>query len=258
MEFSDKQTTICYLDQYQMYLYEQSIGKILQIDFQQGSLSDQELINKEKLEESVVTYLENNKVSLGNITIIYSRNFYIEKEFGPQAEEEIQKFLDAIPFEESLTKIYDLGNKQIAVAINKKIHDALVAIFRKKGYAVIGAIPSKILQEVSRELSSSFDLSLIAARIDFYKQFSFTQSENTPEFSPKTENSSSSSNRNILLLSSILIMLLSFLLIIIFFKFFPGKKTAVKPPPALPPAKPTEQLPTTPIASPSGQVIIFR
>ncbi len=265
MDFSEKQTIVCYIDKNKALFYQDMDGSMLQMDFPPDIISDQELNGREKLEHLIESFLETNKLGKGNIIFIYAPDITIEKDFPDEPagnkNEEIQKFIDMIPFEEVLSKIYKLDKKTKVVAINQEIYDSIKNIFAKKNFLVLGIIPSAVLAETVAELSVNIDLAFIASKIYSLKQYSMVSEGELSNQNTKEKSGLKKQNIRMYALIIVFVILLFVLIILVITKSF-SKNSSKNLPVMQPPISPAPTVsvidqPSTPviqqpISSPSG------
>src|SRR3989344_4619693 len=259
MDFSEKQTIVCYIDKNKALLYQDIDGSILQMDFPPDTISDQELIGREKLEHLMESFLETNKLEKGNILFIYAPDIAIEKDFPDELagnkNEEIQKFIDMLPFEEVLSKIYELNKKTKVVAINQEIYESIKNIFATKNFLVIGIIPSTVLQETVAELSANIDLAFIANKIYSLRQYSMVSSGELSNQNTKEKSGLKKQNIKMYMLIIVFVILFFIFIILAITKIFPknsSKNLPVTQPPLSPaPSLPVVNQPIAPVIQPS-------
>jgi len=260
MDFSEKQTIVCYIDKNKALFYKDADGSMLRMDFPQNIIFDQELTGREKLEHLIESFLETNKLGKGNIIFIYAPNVTIEKDFPDEPlgnkNEEIQKFIDMIPFEETLSKIYKLDKKIKVVAINQEIYESMKNIFAKKNFLVLGVIPSTVLQETVAELSMNIDLAFIANKIYSLKQYSMVNDDEPRNQNTKEKPSLAKKQKvRMYLLLSVFAILLFVLIIILIMNLLPKNSSknlpVLKPPLSPTPSVPAVNQPATPVIQPS-------
>ncbi len=268
MDFSEKQVIVCYIDNNKALIYQSAIGSILQINFPPDVISDQELVNRGKFEQIIESFLEANKLEKGIIIFIYPPGITIEKDFPDELtgnkNEEIQKFIDMVPFEEVLSKIYKLNRKTKVVAINQEIYESMKNIFSNKKFLVLGVIPSTVLQETVEELSKNIDLAFIANKIYSLKQYSIVNEGELSNQNAKEKSGLKKQNIRGYVLIIIFVILLFILIILAVIKLFP-RSSSKDLPVMQPPFSPTPTVPITnqpsisaaqpPISSPSGSSI---
>jgi len=257
MDFSEKQIIVCYIDKGKALIYQSTIGSISQINFPPDVISDQELINRETFEQLIESFLETNKLEKGNVIFIYSPNITIEKDFpGELAEsknEQIQKFINMIPFEETLSKIYKLDKKIKVVAVNQKMYESIKNIFAKKNFLVLGIIPATVLAETFAELSMNIDLAFIANKIYSLKQYSMVNDGELKNENTKEKPSLAKKQKvRMYFLLFVFAILLSALIIILIINLLP-KNSSKNLPVMQPPFSPT---PSVPVVNPKSTPVI--
>jgi len=259
MDFSEKQTIVCYIDKNKALFYQDMDGSILQMDFPPDIISDQELTGREKLEHLIESFLETNKLGKGNIIFIYAPDITIEKDFPDEPagnkNEEIQKFIDMIPFEEVLSKIYKLDKKTKVVAINQEIYDSIKNIFAMKNFLVLGIIPSTVLAETVAELSVNIDLAFISNKIYSLRQYSMVNEGELSNQNTKEKSGLRKQNIRMYALIIVFTILLFVLIILVITKSFSknsSKDLPVMQPPLSPtPSAPVVSQPAIPVIQPS-------
>ena len=268
MDFSEKQTIVCYIDKNKALFYQDADGSMLQMDFPPDIISDQEYTDGEKLEHLIEAFLETNKLEKGNIIFIYAPNVAIEKDFPDELaenkNEEIQKFIDMIPFEEVMSKIYKLNKKTKVVAINQEIYESIKSIFASKNFLILGIIPSTVLQETVAELSLNIDLAIIANKIYSLKQYSMVNDGGLSNQNTKEKSGLKKQNIRMYMLIIVFVILLFIFMILAITKLFPKNSSknlpVVQPPLSQTPSVPVLNHPSIPfiqpsISSPSGSSI---
>lgn len=259
MDFSEKHTIVCYIDKNKALFYKDVDGSILQMDFMPDTISDQEVTGREKLEYLIKSFLETNKLEKGNIIFIYAPDIAIEKDFPDEMagnkNDEIQKFIEMIPFEEVLSKIYKLDKNTKVVAINQALYESIKNIFTQRNFLVLGVIPSTVLQATVAELSMNIDLAFIANRIDSLRQYSIVNESEPNNQNAKEKSSLKERNVRMYVLVTVLAILLFILIILVIAKFFPRNSPknlpVVQPPISPTPTVPLINQPSIPILQPS-------
>ncbi|OGH14975.1 MAG: hypothetical protein A2860_02105 [Candidatus Levybacteria bacterium RIFCSPHIGHO2_01_FULL_37_33] len=259
MDFSQKHTIVCYIDKNKALFYQDVDGSMLKMDFPPDIISDQELTGREKLEHLIESFLETNKLEKGNIIFIYAPNVTIEKDFPDDTpgnkNEEIQKFINMIPFEEMLSKIYKLNKKTKVVAINQEIYESIKNIFAKKNFSVLGIIPSTVLAETVAELSMNIDLAFIANKIYSLKQYGMVNAGELSNQNTKEKSGLKKQNIRMYVLIIVFVILLFILIILVIIKPFPKNSSknlpVINPPLSPTPSVPVVSQPATPVIQPS-------
>lgn len=176
MNTPNKQTIACYIDSNKILFYQETTGSILQLEFPPEVFSYLDLLSEDKFEQLIKLFLDQNKITGGNVILVYSPTSTFEKDFqelddGKQ-DMEIQKFTDMVPFEDVLSKTYKLKKKVKVVAVNNRVYESIRSVLENSKFLIYAVIPGSILQENVPELAENIDLGFILNRIDSLKQYS--------------------------------------------------------------------------------------
>lgn len=176
MDFSNRQTIVCYIDTNKILFYQGATGSILALEFPPEVLSYLDLLHEGKFVQLIELFLEQNKLEGNSVVLIYSSTAIFEKDFEQTQEgkedAEIQKFIDMVPFEDVLSKIYKLNKKIKVVALNNRVYESIRTAFEKGKFLIYAVIPVSVLQETFSELAENIDLGFILSKIDSVKQYS--------------------------------------------------------------------------------------
>lgn len=177
MDFNKHQQAFLYLDRNGFIFFETG-GNPLTFQFPENCVKDLEIINQEELVNQIKIFSEQNVLIPANITIILSPSVVFEKDFQTQEEshdEEMQKFLDAVPFELIASKnIYSENGVRI-VAANKTLYEEIGASFIKLGSVLDSVIPYEALGEnigLLNDLNVQ-NAEIVLKKVDTVKQMSF-------------------------------------------------------------------------------------
>jgi hypothetical protein len=138
--------TIIYIDRNSLYVY--TGDKILRADFPQNVVKDLEIIDKSGFDEVLEKFIMVNKLFPEKVWIILSEGVCFIKEFNVQdetkLEEEIKYFLDAVPFDQIISKKYKSAQGLTVIAANMNFTEGVRDIFERKGFNVMGITPALI------------------------------------------------------------------------------------------------------------------
>lgn len=176
MDISNKQAIACYIDSNKILFYQGATGSMISLEFPPDVISFLDLVHKEKFEQLIEDFIKQNNIVGGNVILVYSSTAAFEKDFqedDPTKEDtEIQKFIDLVPFEDVLSKIYKLNKKTKVVAINNRVYESIRIVLEKSNFLVYAVVPASVLSETIPELSQTMDLGTILRKIDSLKQYS--------------------------------------------------------------------------------------
>ena len=170
MNYNKKALSLFYVDKNKGYFYSRSMTSILQLDLPTDVINDLEVINEDKLNLLLQTFIVNNKIMPTGIIILLSTALTFEKDLpespSDQLEKETSKFLELVPFENVLSKITKIDKKWKIVAANNQLCENFKIAFEKQNFFVVGIVPLAILCEVLPELSQNLDLNIVLDKID--------------------------------------------------------------------------------------------
>ncbi|OGK25067.1 hypothetical protein A3A46_04080 [Candidatus Roizmanbacteria bacterium RIFCSPLOWO2_01_FULL_37_13] len=186
MPFQNKNLTnkgIVFIQKDKFEYYDEVQSRIIHFVFQPDVIQDLELVDKDKLNLQVKSFVETNKIPQANILFIIADAIIFEKTFPltPNADKnlETQKFLENIPFEHVSYKVIDSQKECKVMAINKELFEALEFSFETLGFKPLGMIPQFSLGEtyrISQSLNSEI-VKYILSHFDLLKKQGFVQEE---------------------------------------------------------------------------------
>lgn len=253
MDFTNKQTIICYIDTNKIIFFQGLSGALLELNFPQEVISHLDLLHKEAFENLIESFITQNQIIGDQVVIVYSPQSAFEKNLEEQEtrkdEEEIQKFIDMVPFEDVLSKTYRANKKIKVVAINGRLHESIKNVFNKKKFQIYAAIPSSILQENFSELRENIDLGFILKRLESIKQYSMVNGSAIGVQVPEVKPEAKKNNKRLYILGGIFGALLVILIIMVITILLPQKSS---PSPTQTIAPPLAPRPTSPETSQQG------
>ncbi len=266
MENTKKQNAILYIDLGKGFFLGSNARGTLQIDFPADTFADGDLIDKEKFLQRLQEFIQTNKIEPCPLIVIYSKSISFEKEFeentvSEKSETEIAEFIELVPFEDVLSKIYKLNNKKRAIAFNRELFESVNYGFEREKFTVVSAVPYSVLEVMISELADNLDLNILLNKFEEMKQYNFENDiEPLKDNNSKTETKTNNKKRVYLLLGvfGILAVVLGFLIITTIFA--PAKKktpTLVKQPPSVnQPVQTAPEPSVIPQSSNSGALLI--
>jgi len=178
-----KNRAIIFIHKDKFEYYDETQSRIIHFVFQPDVIQDLELVDKDKLNLQVKSFVETNKIPPANMLFIIADTIIFEKSFPvtPNADKnlEIQKFLENIPFEHVSYKVIDSQKDYKVLAINKELFEALKFSFETLGFKTLGIIAQFSLGEtyrISQNLNSDI-AKYILRHFDPLKKQGFIQEE---------------------------------------------------------------------------------
>ena len=130
-------------------IFENSdLSKSLKFNYPADTVRDLEILDAEKLEEGIHTFITKNEISAGSLLLVRSKNITFQTSISSSnIEQERTAFLDSIPFETISSKIYGKKDSQVIVATNRDLVQKFQSIFVHLGFQVEGVVPEELLPE---------------------------------------------------------------------------------------------------------------
>ena len=111
-------------------MFVTGMPEALRFPFAPEIIRDLDIIAKDIFKQQLEGFTKNNKIPSANILLLLSDQIIFCKEFTAHAEgntgshtNDSQLFLDAVPFEHVIDKLYRFDKKEILVATNKDFLD---------------------------------------------------------------------------------------------------------------------------------------
>jgi len=214
---------VLYIDADKCYFYEEGLSNKLQFSFPPDIVSNLEVLNKKKLVGFIQVFMKANGINPMSIIIILSRNDTFEEYFVgtlDKNQQNIQKFLELVPFEEVISKQFIFSDRIKVVAANKEFVDIVAKAFTDIMFDVKGVYPMALIQMLLPQLATNFDFHLILTKIAEFEKYNFFKIADAPVISTKVP---PKRKTRLYALLSIFGVLLLILIIIIYMTFFTRK-----------------------------------
>lgn len=183
MDFIKRQPGFLYLDKNGFYFYESGLTLVVSLAFLATSVKDMDVINGASLINQIKSFVEQYHLTPASILIILSPNITFEKDFvgisRESAKEEVEKFIDTVPFDSVIAKEYPIENGVKVIAANDDLYRELKVGFEKVSFSVENIVPYQMLgqdQSFIRNLTTENAMQLLR-RVDHLKQYSMNSQE---------------------------------------------------------------------------------
>lgn len=157
---------IIFIDRFGFAVYQDLLTNIPKFSFTPDLVSNLDVVNKAQFLNLIITFIQINKMVPSSILIILSDNIIYIKDLVnsvPKAalppgvksdagsekykDEDVQAFLEDVPFEDVMAKVLKMTNGARVVAVNKDLVISIVEAFRSKGFTVEGVVPAFIYSQ---------------------------------------------------------------------------------------------------------------
>lgn len=154
---------ILFIDRFGFSVYQDTLTNIPKFNFTPDLVSNFDVVNKEQFVSLIATFIQINKIVGSSLAVILSDDVIYIKDLASPAQkppsaqvlkenqdvdrenkDEVQSFLENIPFEDVLAKVIKTGNINRVVAVNKDLVMAIINAFENKGATIEAIVPSFI------------------------------------------------------------------------------------------------------------------
>jgi hypothetical protein len=152
---------ILFIDRFGFSIYQDTLTNIPKFSFTPDLVTNLDVVNKEQLTSLIATFIQINKMIGSCLAVILSDNVIYARDLKSSVQKsapaqslktdlnedkerknEVQNFLEDIPFEDVLAKVIKVGSLSRVVATNKDLVMVIVNAFVSKGSTVEAIIPS--------------------------------------------------------------------------------------------------------------------
>lgn len=147
--------------------------RILNLDFTPETVRDIDVKNKEGLTNLVTAFIQNNKLTPAQIFFVLAETVCFSKDFAitdpanlAKVDADAQDFLDAIPFNSVISKIYKTASAERVVGANQELIDTILDAFTRKGFGLSALVPANIYpgHGIEQELTAEFAKTVLGDR----------------------------------------------------------------------------------------------
>jgi len=150
---------ILFIDRFGFSVYQDTLTNIPKFNFTPDLVSNLDVINREQFVSLIATFIQVNKIIPSSLAVILSDDVVYIKDLNltqkiasdqdpkidsnddKEHKDEVQNFLEDVPFEEILAKVIKTGSMNRAVAINKDLVMAIADTFVNKGATIEAIVP---------------------------------------------------------------------------------------------------------------------
>lgn len=223
MEFSSKKQALLYLDRNGFYYYELGFPTVQSLAFSESSVKDLDLVDEKSLDNQIQGFLAQNKLSTSIISMIISPNIIFEKDIYTidpiQQKEEIDKFINTVPFANVSTENFPIDKGVKAIGVNEDLFLAIKNSFEKLGCVASLILPYHALGADASLLSSftTNNLSQLLRKLDHFKEFNLLRLKilDTPATSTapaQTTQTNAKSNMRVFIMAGALLVLVGIMI----------------------------------------------
>lgn len=160
---------VLFLTNGKLYIY--AGDGIINLDFPPEIVFDMDVKNREALVNLMGTFVQNNKLTPAQIFFVLSETVCFSKDFAvkdpantTKVDVDAQKFIDAVPFNNVISKVYKTAAVVRVVCANQDLIDSILDVFTARGFGLTALVPANIYHNFGHEIQLSPDFAKVIIR----------------------------------------------------------------------------------------------
>jgi hypothetical protein len=180
---------IFYLEKNGGLLYLNKSADPIIVAFPKDTVRNLEVQNSDKLHEIISNTIAENKIKPSSVMLILGEGVVFEQNISESSNtsEDIQAFLDIVPFSSLISETFFIKNKLKAIAVSKELCEEIAAGWRKNDFEMLGIFPISAVRSMIPELKTEFEPKYVFKQADMLKAYNLL----TPSKNQKVKLSSS-------------------------------------------------------------------
>lgn len=143
---SDGRDAIIFITRNLLYIYD--ANSILKLDIPAEVVRDMDILDKTGFDGLVDTFIKTKKIDPGTLWIVLSDDVCFSQEIAEtdsaKLETEVRDFLEAVPFDQIISKRFKSQSGVRVIAANLELVEAIIEIFDRNGFETEAITPSAI------------------------------------------------------------------------------------------------------------------
>lgn len=137
---------ILFLERNRIFAY--AGGEVMQLDLPTSILRDLDIVDKSAFNQIVDAFIKNKRITPMGVWLVLAESVCFSKDIDNKdtvkSKQEIKDFLEAVPFDQVISKYFKTQTGIRVVATNFELVEAIVEIFEREGFVVDGVVPAAI------------------------------------------------------------------------------------------------------------------
>ncbi len=163
-----------------LYFFSNERGEVLELPFSSEIMQDLEIVSPASLERVLKNWLDQTKIVPKQAVLMLDNSICFQRKLSAvpsNVDEELQKFLEVVPFTEVSQKIFPMEGGAYIVAINQNLLQPLVSTLEKLGFIIINISPAFLFNvDASQTTFNKGVAQQIMANVELLLNFSFLTS----------------------------------------------------------------------------------
>lgn len=116
--------------------------------FPDNVVSEMEVLDHTEFKSKLQSFFSENKIHAEPVVLILGESMYYSKDFltsTPPLQEDIQKYLDLVPFSSVSFRVYKLPIGHRLVVINRDFYESFKNILLTLGFSIVSVVPSFVI-----------------------------------------------------------------------------------------------------------------
>lgn len=183
MAEKENKLSLLLLSRNKLEIINADLKKVYPFNFPTNLIRDMEILNSHDLEIQLILFINFYKLNPTPLLIILSNEICFEMEINEPNDSNFEMitntFLNHLPFEEAVHKMYKQIKGFRLVAINKEIIENFKYIFTKMGFSIEAVVPASVVG-INIKTIDIPSANYIFAKISQIKSLTIVQAESTP------------------------------------------------------------------------------
>jgi len=142
---------IIFLERQKLTLAGTDLAAPLILEFPTSIVQDIDVIDIESFNLLLGSFVETSKITPEDILLVVSPDIYYEKNVAlpvdpTERQNQIDLFLQTVPFKNLIYKDYSLGNQPRLITLNKNFYEPIARFFEKSAFNIVAIMPLFVLE----------------------------------------------------------------------------------------------------------------
>lgn len=142
---------IIFLERQKLTLAGTDLAVPLTLEFPISIVQDIDVIDLESFNLLLGSFIETSKISPNDILLVVPPDIYYEKNISlspdpTERQNQIDLFLQTVPFKNLIYKDYSLGSEPRLITLNKNFYEPIARFFEKSAFNIVAIMPLFVLE----------------------------------------------------------------------------------------------------------------
>jgi hypothetical protein len=185
---TDGRDAVLFLDKNRIFVYDGD--NILKVELPAGIIRDLDVIDKTGFDSLIDSFIKIKKITASHLWLVLADSVCFGKDVTQtdpiKIEDEIKDFLEAVPFDQIVSKKYRAQKGIRVIATNLELLEAIGEIFERNEFELEGIVPSAIFLGFNARKTLDLDFAkYIIASKNLIRQGNMLQKVEAPQVTPE-------------------------------------------------------------------------